>query len=101
MEEVKKSDLEQQFASIFGGSSKMDDDFLKVLDKHTLQLNAQQIKAYLFFRSFKNPFMDELLDQYIEIKHHNGSGELILRGVNAISLRNFIANFKFNVNTTK
>lgn len=97
----EKKDLEQEFADIFGGSSMSDDDLLKMVDKHTLQLTAQQIKSILWLYSFKNKHIDALTEKYIEIKHHNKSGDMIIQALGAVSLRKFISQFRFNVNTTK
>jgi len=99
--EAPKKDLEAEFNDIFGGSSFSDDDLLKVVEKHTLQLNAQQIKSLLWLSSFENQHLDKLLDKYLEIKHHNKSGDLIIQALGAISLRKFISQFRFNINTTK
>jgi hypothetical protein len=99
--EGENKDLETEFQSIFGSSSFSDDDLLRVVEKHTLQLSAQQIKGILWLKSHRNPYVNELIDDYLEIKHHNKSGELIVGALNAISLRKFISQFRFNINTTK
>ncbi|OGM19770.1 hypothetical protein A2771_01715 [Candidatus Woesebacteria bacterium RIFCSPHIGHO2_01_FULL_38_26b] len=98
---TENKNLEKEFTDIFGSSSFSDDDLLKVVEKHTLQLNAQQIKSILWLYSFDNPLISMVADKYLEIKHHNKSGELIIQALGAISLRKFISQFRFNINTTK
>jgi len=100
-EQATAKDLEQTLSDVFGGSSFSDDDLLKTVDKHALQLTATQIKGILWLKSFNNPLIERLVGDYLEIKHHNRSGELIIQALNAISLRKFISQFRFNINTTK
>ena len=97
----QSKNLEQEFQGIFGGTGFSDDDLLKTVDKHTLQLDAQQIKGVLWLRSFNNLYLDQLIDEYLDIKHHNRSGDLIIQALSSISLRKFISAFRFNVNTNK
>lgn len=101
MSEEKRKNLEEEFASIFGGSSMEDDDLLKMVDKHTLQLDGEQILSLLMLYSLKNPVISYVSDKYVELKHHNHSGEMMIQALGAISMRKFISNFRFNVNTTK
>jgi hypothetical protein len=95
------TDLESKFQDIFGSSSFTDDDLIKTVERHTLQLSSQQIKSILWLRSFNNIYINELTDTYLEVKHHNNSAELIIGALNAISLRKFISQFKFNINQNK
>lgn len=97
----ENKDLEKEFADIFGGSSMSDDDLLKMVDKHTLQLDGEQILSLLLLRAKRNPVFDMLCDHYIELKHHNHSGEIMIQALGAVSLRKFISQFRFNINTTK
>lgn len=100
-QQQEKTNIEDEFQGIFGGSSFSDDDLLKTVDKHTLQLDGDQMKSIMYLRSLNNPFMDVWVDQYLELKHHNRSGDLIIQALSSISLRKFISAFRFNVNTNK
>lgn len=93
--------LEQVFQNAFSGASSQEDDLLNLVDKHSLQLTGTQLKVLMWLYSFKNPLLDNLAEKYLDLKHHNASGEMVIQALNAISLRKFISNFKFNINTNK
>lgn len=95
------TDLEKALGEVFGVSGSDDDELLSIVDKHTMQLDGDQVQELMWLYSLNNPFIERWVDKYLDLKHHNKSADIILGAVNAISLKNFISQFRFNVNTTK
>lgn len=93
--------LEDTLNNIFGSSSFTDDDLLKTVEKHTLQLNGEQLLSLQFLFGEDNPFIARQMEKYLDLKHHNHSGEMIIQALGAISMRKFISSFRFNINQNK
>lgn len=96
-----ETDLEAALSTAFGVGGSDDDDLLHFVDKHTLQLDGEQLQELMFLHSLDNPMIDAWIARYLDYKAHVGSVEMVTNVVTAISLRQFIAQFRFNVNTTK
>lgn len=99
---ASRENLEGDVLSLFSTGSGADDDALMgMVDKHTLQLSGGQIHALMYLRSLGLPDVDTWCEQYLFLRHHNRSQEMIVNALAAISLRKFISQFRFNINTTK
>lgn len=95
------SQLENDVANLFQFAGTDDDELLQLVDKHTLQLDGDQLRELLFLKSLGNPYLDSLLDIYLEYKHHTNSQETILQALNAIAFKKFVSLFRININATK
>lgn len=102
-ERVEQQDqkLEGDIANLFQLSGTDDDELLALVDKHTLQLDGDQLRELLFLRSARNPYLNDLLDSYLEYKHHTNSGQMILDALGAIAFKKFVSLFRININQSK
>lgn len=75
---------------------------LKILDNKTLDLSLKQIQALLFLKNLNNKYADEFIRSYLEFKKYNRAYEIILKGIEKLSLLEFIkGRLKFNINLSK
>lgn len=92
--------LEDDLGSLITSGNE-DDNLLALVDKHTLQLDGDQLREVMFLHHLQNPHIDRFLDKYIEYKHHVGSAPTILEALSAIAFKRFVSLFRININATK
>lgn len=78
-----------------------DDNMLALVDRHTLQLDGDQLRELMFLHHLNNPHIEKFLAKYIEYKHHIDSKETILEALSALAFKKFVSLFRININATK
>ena len=87
-----------------------DAQLLEVASKHTLQLNAEQIKAILYLNYLKDIYLtnekekvalNEFIKTYVQYTSHNSSQGFITEILGAISFRRFINENTLKINVGK
>lgn len=97
----KEQLLEDEITGSLLTSGNEDDNLLNLVDKHTLQLDGDQLRELMFLHHLNNPHLDKFLAKYIEYKHYNGSAPTILEALSAIAFKRFVSLFRININATK
>jgi hypothetical protein len=105
-EELTKEEiiaLQEKITEFLGGGGyEVENEMIKSLERKTLDLSINQIKALLFLKTFNNKYIDKFIEDYLEYKKYNKTYSIILKGIELISLYNFLkGRLKFNVNLSK
>lgn len=99
-------ELQEQINEILAGSSagEGESELIQALERKTLNLSINQIKALLFLKVLypDNKYIKQFINDYLEFKKYNNAYSIILKGIELISLHNFIkGRLKFNINLSK
>lgn len=92
--------LEDDLGSLITSGNE-DDNLLALVDKHTLQLDGDQLRELMFLHHLNNHYIDDFLKKYVEYKHNVGSAPTILEALSAIAFKRFVSLFRININATK
>ena len=95
--------LQENLTDFLSGSGyDAENEMIKSLEKKSLDLSISQIKALLFLKTYNNKYLNQFIEDYLEYKKYNKTYSIILKGIELISLYNFLkGRLKFNVNLSK
>lgn len=95
-------EIQNKLMSILSSSTTDESEIIKILDNKTLDLSLKQIKALILLKSYNNTYLNNFIKDYLEFKKYNHAFEIILKGIEKISLIDFIkGRLKFNINLSK
>lgn len=106
MKQEEILELQENILNFLTGSTAdgSEAELIKILDNKTLSLSGKQIKALLALKYiFKNnKYVEEFIKDYLEFKKYNRTYSIILKGIELLSLYNFIkGRIRLNLNLSK
>jgi len=100
--EEEKLAIQEALMSLFSSGGTDESELIQVLERKTLNLTGEQIKALLYLKSLNNRFVNDLINHYLYLKQFNNAYRIILKGIELLSLYNFIkGRLRINVNLSK
>jgi len=107
----KEVNLEEAFSDLFKGgtTSTGEEELVRVASKYSMQLSTRQMKALLYIHAWatktKNAAekltLDNFIQKWLELKEYNNSAGFIMRVIDFISLRRFLTEQSFKVDSKK